>query len=223
MAYKKTYRRKTYRKRRNNRYFNTNAFTPENAWSLAKTAAQDIWMLKGLVNSEMLHNQSLGSTTSPNTGTITLLNGMSQGDTSSARTGNSILMRNVHLRLAFTQHATPTSTIYRVMLVLDKQQIADTTPAITDILESASPFSPLATNSVGRFTIMKNWFFGTDDQRSNQKLITYFKDFRFHTKYNGTAGTDIQKNGLYLVTISDQPGATAPTFQYSWKVGYHDN
>jgi len=219
MAYKKTYRRKkTYNKGRMS-YLKGG----KNALALARQAASDIWYLKGLVNSEMLHNQSLGSTTSPNTGTLTLLNGMSQGDTSSARTGNSILMRNVHLRLAFTQHATPTSTIYRVMLVLDKQQIADTTPAITDILESASPFSPLATNSVGRFTIMKNWFFGTDDQKTNQKLITYFKDFRFHTKYNGTAGTDIQKNGLYLVTISDQPGATAPTFQYSWKVGYHDN
>jgi len=61
-------RRKTYRKKKsyNKGIFNTNNFTPQSAYSLAVQAAKDIWYLKGLVNSEMLHNQSTGSTTTPN-------------------------------------------------------------------------------------------------------------------------------------------------------------
>jgi len=190
--------------------------------SLAKKALQGVWYLKGLVNSEMLHNQGLGSTTTNNAGTMTLLNGMAQNDTSSGRTGNSILMRNVHLRLGFEQHASATVTTYRVILLWDTQQTADTSPAVTDVLESASPYSPLATANVGRFKVIKNWFFTTDDTKAQTKLIECYKQFRVHTRYNGTANTDIQKMGLYLLTLSDQ-ATNVPTFRYSWKVGYHDN
>jgi len=218
MAYKKTYRKKkTYNKGRMS--YTKGA---QNAFALAKQAARDIWYLKGLVNSEMLHNQGIGATPVPSTGTITLLNGMAQNDTSSGRTGNSILMRNCFMRLVFTQNTAAVTTIYRVMLVLDKQQITDSNPLMSDILESLNPLAPLATASTGRFTIMKNWFFTTDDTKAQTKIIDYYKDFRFHTKYNGPANSDIQKNGLYLVFISDQP-VNPPSMSYSWKVGYHDN
>ena len=190
--------------------------------SLAAKAAKGVWYLKGLVNSEMLHNQQTGSTTVPNTGVLTLLNGMAQNDTSSGRTGNSILMRNVFLRLVLKQHVNATSTVYRVMLVLDKQQVSDTLPTITNILETFSPIAPLATASVGRFKVMKNWFFTTDDTKSQTRILELYKQFRFHTKYNGTANTDIQKNGLYLVVLTDQ-AVNTPTLDFTWKVGYHDN
>lgn len=216
MAYTRT--RKTYRKRSKTSWYDKKYSTLQ----LARKAAQGVYYLKGLVNSEMLHNQQIGSTTVSSTGLVTLLNGMSQGDTSSARTGNSVLMRNVHLRLVLTQAPAAISTIYRVMLILDKQQVGDTSPTISDILESASPLSPLATASTGRFKVMKNWFFTTDDDKAQTKIITHYKDFRFHTRYNGIANTDIQKNGLYLVLISDQ-ATNIPTLNYSWKVGYHDN
>ena len=108
------------------------------------------------------------------------------------------------------------------MLVLDKQQIGDTPPAVSDILETVSPLSPLATATVGRFTIMKNWFFTTDDTKSQTRIIECYKQFRPHAKYNGVANTDIQKNGLYLVLLSDQSTNT-PRIDFTWKVGYHDN
>lgn len=221
MAYKKNYKRRNY-KRKASGWFNTNKFTPESAWSLAKTAARDVWMLKGLVNSEMLHRTNSGSTTTPNTGTMTLLNGLAQGDTDTGRTGNSVLMRNVLIRAVFTQNPTAISTQYRVMVVLDTQQISDTTPAVTDILESANPLSTLKTGNAGRFKILKSWMFTTDDDKGQTRIINYYKDMRMHTRYNGTADTDIQKNGLYLLTISNQ-ATNVPTFDFYWKVGYHDN
>lgn len=147
---------------------------------------------------------------------------MAQGDTSSQRTGNSILMRNVFLRLVFTQSSAATSTIYRVMLIKDTQQVGDQSPAAPDILESLNPLSPLNTSTVGRFKVMKNWFFTTDDTKTQTRVLNLYKNFRFHTKFNGTANTDIQKNGLYLFMITDQP-TNVPRVDYTWKVGYHDN
>ena len=224
MPPRRSYRRKTYRRKRTGQYgpFNTSKFTPQSGYAMAVQAAKDIWYLKGLVNSEMLHNQSLGSTTVSSTGVMTLLNGMAQNDTSSGRTGNSILMRNVHLRLGFEQAAAATLTTYRIILLWDTQQIGDTSPAVTDVLETASPYSPLATANAGRFKILKSWFFTTDDNKTQTKLIECYKDFRVHTRYNGVANTDIQKNGLYLLAISDQ-ATNVPVYKYSWKVGYHDN
>lgn len=209
------YRKKTYKKKPWYR-------KKYDAISIAKHAARGVWYLKGLVNSEMLHNQSTGNTTTSSTGTVTLLNGMAQNDTASGRTGNSILMRNVFLRLGFQQHPSASSTTYRVMLVLDKQQVGDSNPTIADILETVNVYSPLATANVGRFKVMKNWFFNTNDVAGTFKKLELYKDFRFHTRYNGTSGSDIQKNGLYLITLSDQ-ATHAPTFAYTWKVGYHDN
>ena len=193
-----------------------------NAYALAKQAAKDIWYLKGLVNSEMLHNSGIGSVNTSSTGTMTLLNGIAQGDTDTERTGKSILMRNVHIRLVFTQNSAATATTYRVMVVKDLQQISDTTPAITDVLESANPLSPLKQSNAGRFKVLKSWLFTTDDDKAQTKIIQYYNDFRFHTRYNGTTATDIQKNGLYLLTICDQ-ATNQPSMAYSWKVGYHDN
>ena len=215
---RKTYRRKkTYRKQNQPWFKNANS-----AYKLAVRAAKDIWYLKGLVNSEMLHRTNSGSTTSNSTGTLTLLNGFGQDDTASGRTGNSVLMRNVLVRLVFTQHPTAISTQYRVMIVLDTQQISDTNPSVTDILESANPLSTLKVGNAGRFKILKSWMFTTDDDKGQTKVINYYKDMRMHTRFNGIADTDIQKNGIYLVTICNQATNT-PTFDYYWKVGYHDN
>ena len=52
MAYKKTYKRKTYQPKS----WLDKKFSARGAMSVAKQAAKDIWYLKGLVNSEMLHS-----------------------------------------------------------------------------------------------------------------------------------------------------------------------
>ena len=220
MAYTRRYNKKRYpRSKRSSAPWYRKKY---DALALAQKAAQGVYYLKGLVNSEMLHRTVSGSTTTSSIGTMTLLNGLGQDDTASGRTGNSILMRNLLVRAVFTQHPTAISTQYRVMIVLDTQQISDTSPAISDILESLNPLSTLKVGNAGRFKVLKNYFFTTDDDKGQTRVINYYKDMRMHTRYNGIADTDIQKNGLYLLTICNQATNT-PTFDYYWKVGYHDN
>ena len=185
---------------------------------LATKAWRATKYIKGLVNSEMYHLQTSGTSSVNNTGTIIHLSALAQGDGPDARTGNSILLRNIFLRLGITQHASATSTYYRIILFHDKQQVSDTPPTVSQLLESSSTLSPLEQDSFGRFKIIQNWFFTTDNTKATTRVIEkYYKVYK-HLRYNGTAATDIQKNGLYLMLLSDQPTNT-PTIVTGKQIG----
>lgn len=194
-----------------------------NAMQLAHKAYKGVWYLKGLVNSEMLHIINSSAANVSNTGTIASLTNIGQGDGITSRTGNSILVRNLLIRLTLEQHATATKTFYRIMLVVDTQQIGDTAPGVTDVLESASTLSSLDTNEPGRFVVLKNWFTCTDSAGGTTQALEWYTDnLMLHTKYNGTSSSDIQRNGIYLLLLSDQATNT-PSINYNVKIGYHDN
>lgn len=220
-----TSRRRPYRKGSRSRRSKTPWYNRRyNAMQLAAKAARGVWYLKGLVNSEMKHYVTTATVTPDNTtGSVINLVATAQGDSDvGEREGNSIFLRNLLIRLAITQNATATSTFYRIMVVQDTQQIGDTAPTIGNVLNTASTLSSLNTGTAGRFKIIKNWFFSTDDFKSNTRNIEYYKDMRVHVRYNGSAASDIQKNGFYLMMLSDQATNT-PSITYNCKIGYHDN
>lgn len=217
MAYRRSSRRMSRRRRRAPWYKRK-----YNAMQLASKAAKGVYYLKGLVNSEMLHNQGLSSTTVNTTGAVIPMCSIGQGDTTSGRTGNSILIRNIMLRFAIKQNAAAETTYYRLMLFCDTQQEGDTTPTVTDVLESNNYLSPLSTGQSGRFKVLWSTITSTSNASTTAKVIDkYFKVYN-HVRYNGTASTDIQRNGYYFLMLSSESTNT-PTIAYSWKIGYHDN
>lgn len=193
-----------------------------NAMQLASKAWRATRYIRGLVNSEMLHNQGNSSISLSTSGTVIPLTSIAQGDTASGRTGNSILVRNVMIRIASAMHASATNTFFRFMLVQDMQQQGDTTPAVTDILESSTYLSPLATANVGRFKVLWSKTLKSTAAGSTSLLIDKYWKVYSHVRYNGTASTDINKNGYYLLMLSSE-AANTPTVVYQFKVGYHDN
>lgn len=223
MPYRRQYKKSIRPKRQSQSW--TRYVTPNNAQkalALAKASYVGVKYIKGLVNSEMLHTQGNATSNISSTGTVVHLSSIAQGDTSSGRTGNSILSRNLLLRIAIANNVSAVNTFHRVMLVWDTQQIGDTSPTISDILESVSYLSPLATATVGRFKILYTKTFSTNTVNNTNKIIDKYFNFNKHIRYNGTAGADIQKNGLYLVMLSDQ-AINTPTYFYQYKLGYHDN
>lgn len=194
-----------------------------NALQLASKAARGVWYLKGLVNSEMHHLVTNSTVSVTNTATIIPLTAIGQDDTASGRTGNSILLRNIFMRWGLTNNPAASSTYFRCLLVQDKQQIGDTAPTITDVLQSSSTLSSLSLNSAGRFKILKDWFFILNNVDKTSRNAKLYLDVRKHVRFNGAAGTDIQKNGIYMMVLSDQVIGTAPSFVYNVKLGWHDN
>lgn len=193
------------------------------AYQIASQALRATRYIKGLVNSEMLHNRIGGNMTIDSTGGVLALSAISQGDTDSGRTGNSIFTRNLFMNLNIKANASNLSTQFvRIILFQDNQQISDTTPTVTDVLDSAYPNAPLNQSAAGRFTVMRNWeFYLNSGTHPGKVLKKYFKLWH-HIRYNGSASTDIQRGGLYLLYISDQ-SVNPPTSGYQIKLGYHDN
>ena len=209
------------RPRRRTAWYNRKYSTAQ----IARAAWRATKYIKGLVNSEMFHHTiTVSSTVAQNQ--ITQLNAIAQGDTAVTRTGNSILMRNLILNGYVEINPSVTGdTRMMVALVLDKQQVSDTSPIISDIFQyDTNPVTLLNLNNSGRFSILyrKQFSLSPASGGSNVRQLKIFKNMRLHARFNGTASTDIQKNGLYLVVISSEATNT-PSWSFQSRIGYHDN
>lgn len=194
------------------------------AGNYAYSAWKGVQYLKGLINVERkvkiesANNQSINGTT----GLVVELTNVSQGDGQTTRDGNSIFCRNVFGRHAITRNAAGASVqLVRFMVVKDLQQQGDTNPTVSDILNAADPLSPLSLASRGRFTILRDKLITLTDQYPNhtQKLNVPMKH---HVRYNGTAASDIQKGGLYVVMISNTT-SNHPVISYNYSTSFYDN
>ncbi|UOF78301.1 capsid protein [Circoviridae sp.] len=219
--YNRKYKRRNYR--RKTPWYNKRYSTLQ----LARKAVKGVRYLKGLVNSEMLHQDFSYSagTNITNTGFITNITALSQGDSSSTRTGNSILLRSIYYRFKIEINPSVTSNTTITMLLLkDKQQTSDTSPLPGDILSSLRTEAMINLDYAGRFKILKRKTFYLTPSSGGQpvKEIVGYRKVYDHVRYNGTASTDIQKNGYYLLFISSE-NTNYPTIQGTTRIGYHDN
>lgn len=194
---------------------------------LAIKALQGVKELKGLVNSERMVLDSSFATTLNTSGTVTHLTDISQGDSSSTRTGNSLLLKTVYVKNRVIWNSLDVLELgsIRYWIVMDTQQAADTSPTLTDIFNNLNGTQSMTNvTTQGRFKILKS---GTIKQNRNLAFndVNDFytcPSFGTHIKYNGTAGSDIQKNGIYLVQY--QSDATTPPSTYTvTRVTWHDN
>lgn len=223
-----------YRKRYNRRRFNRRRTTTKVPWynkkysvaQMAQTAAKGVWYLKGLVNSEKFKHDISSSAQVLNAGALVNMVAISQGDGDGQRTGNSIFVRSFNMKASIDHN--PVGDIIqkvRVMLVIDKQQLGDTNPSASDVLDTTgttnAPFSMLNDSTVGRFTILKSRLYTVTTERPVQ-LVNWNINLRHHVRYNGSATTDIQKGGIYLLTIGDV-ATNPPTMHRFIRVAYHDN
>lgn len=195
------------------------------AQQLAVKAWKATKYLKGLVNSEMLHKDTtinFGGAQS----NITSLVAIAQGDTDAGRTGNSILLRNIYMRGTLAiNNSVIGNTRVTLALVKDTQQTSDSTPAVADIFQSPSdPDSLLATGQFGRFKLLWRKTYVLTPIGGGRNVLSLNKYWKLydHIRYNGSASTDIQKNGYYLVAISSE-SSNYPAVTFNSRIGYRDN
>lgn len=229
MAYRRSYgsKRRSRRPRRGRRSGYT---TMGSALYLAKKAAKGVYYLKGLVNSEKLKHTvpisgSIANPTviAPNSFHLTAI---PIGDDDDQRTGNSILIRSIDLKMtvAFIPAPTVDFGFVRIMVVKDTQQQSDAIPAVADILSSVSMTSHLNADTVGRYTICKDTVYNMNVTTRPNIMFNFTKLMRQHTRYNGTSGSDIQKNGFYLyMWHSAGLGTDNLVYNGEYRVSYHDN
>lgn len=165
------------------------------------------------------------------TGTVTLLNGVSQGDDYTNRQGRQATFKSVQVRgsLRADDPTNQSMNIARMMLVFDNAQNSGAAvPAITDILTVSNSRSfPLVTNA-NRFTILWDSYYpgGRTSNTATQAvtagpigpyLINVYKKLNVVTQYSGTSNTisNIQNGSILLVTIGDIADSSGNTMTFN--------
>ncbi len=193
-------------------------------------------IVKNLSPEQKYLDISADGTNVTTTGAVVHLTAIPQGDTQGSRTGNTVNVTSVSILGQLNRAAdTPlnANAVYQVALVVDKQQVADTVPAAGDIFEGVSPLSAFPDlANLERFRIIwmspvySNPMVVTDTDLGTQiptQRVFYKKFWRTNLKvsYNGTAGTDIEKNGIFLVYLSNDTNNVVD-FTTNVRVGYTD-
>lgn len=217
----RTFRRRIARRGRRGRrtpWYNKKYSTAQ----IARAAWRSAKYIRTLVNSEVFKHDVTGSDAINNTWHIYPLTNIAMTSSYSTRTGNSILVKSLMRRIRVSRSSDAASTTVRMVLLQDKQQISDTSPAAADVFEVPADIDTLLhRNNVGRFTILadKTVVLTADTPVYHAEK---YRRIQQHVRYNGAAATDIQKNGLYFLIMSDQ-SANTPTFDHYFRVSFHDN
>lgn len=152
------------------------------------------------------------------------VNPIAQGDDFFNREGNKILGRSFYLNGYIKHNNTATDgQVIKLWLIQDKQQVADGLPTAAVIFNApaTSVTSALNANTVGRFKVLWQRTY-TVDPSNEIKVVKMYKKMYLPVRYNGTTGSDIQKNGLYVVYASSD-NTNKPTLTYDARFTYNDN
>lgn len=207
--------------------------TVSNAMYWAKAAWKGVKFIRGLVNSEMYHfdTQLVGAEILSDGLYAGHLTAIPNGDGDGARTGNSVYVKGCHIRgtIVHDPQGLDNQRI-RVMVVVDTQQIADTVPTPSVWLSGAGGVyvqAHLNQVNLGRFTVLYDKQFVVGSATSGIASLVNFEinlPMAMHVHFNSTAGTDIQKNGIYIGAVSDEATTTeGPALSYNARLSYHDN
>ena len=111
----------------------------------------------------------------------------------------------------------------RCMIVQDRQQIAFTAPVAADLLTVATDFmSPMPLANVGRFNILYDQVIKMDVGSDYGKYVSkYINKGLLPIGFSSTSSGSISKNGLYVLTISDDSIAS-PSVRWNLRLRFTD-
>lgn len=185
-------------------------------WNIyGKAAGQmfnDVMYLKSIINSELhAHSGSFTALTMPSIGGVVHLSAVGQGDTVNTRSGNSILSKYLNVNFCISQNNLLLTDSVRVIFVIWKK---NTTPTITDILETSSPWSHYNRQNVrgdvrDRDCVILSDRTYTLIQGTEKQCVNTTVDLRMnspgvknplHMIFNG-ASTTGERNGLFMLYV----------------------
>ncbi len=216
--YKKRYRK--YKKRK---------VDPESSTRvLATKAMAGVKKLKSMIHVELKsRSQAASTTTVSSTGIILSLNTIPEGTGENERIGVGIKVKSIRIRASIRSAAGGTHTVFRMILFIDRQQEADTTPSVAEVLQTVNSFDYINWINRKRFRILSDRLYvfpGQGFATGLQAMQCSVNKFGMNLvqRYNGSASTDIDRNGIFLLLLSDEP-SNVPSFEMVPQINYVDN
>lgn len=171
------------------------------------------------------------------TGTVTLLNGVSQGDDFTNRQGRQVTFTSISIKGILSPVDATTSPCYcRLIVVWDSAQNSGTAPAITDLLVSSTSLSHNNLNNRMRFKVLMDEQYavgGVQDTATQayamsptvQVINRYLKlPPGCTTTYSGTGATAgaIQSGAIWMFTIGSQAANSGGTYGVATRCRFVD-
>jgi len=186
----------------------------EKALALAKLSQAEIERK----NSDIASNVTVGTTA----GTIHIT-ALTQGIAANNRIGQEVNVTGLAMNYYWYKHPSSVVTNIRFVIVQDTQTVSDATSVSwTDVFASSSNIAQITrTGMKGRFKILYDNSAILDASEISGRHNRIFIPLKLKIQYNGTASTDIQKNALYGLVLSDD-NTNQPAFNYFIRMYFTD-
>lgn len=190
---------------------------------MAKRTAYGLNEIRKLINIETKVLDTQNGANIPNTGTVSPISTLVQGLDYNQRVGDSLKMQRIECRYRWQINTSAVKTFVRVLLVRDLDGYG-TTPAVTDILESADVIAPVKFLNKDRFSILYDDIETLQIVNESSSVGVYVTPHEGHIKYLGTtaAAASNGKGSMYLIFVSSEATNT-PRVDFYTRIYYTDD
>lgn len=193
------------------------------------------------INTEMKYTDKTQSVQSHTPGTndsiINLCDQLAQGVSDTTRIGNSILAKDLQLRMAmnFATQAGPPQVVglhCRAMLICWKEDASINAPTAAKIFEAPTNlYSPVNKDHSDQFVVLKDKFFslnaGNGALAGIPQAFTHMKIYKplnWHIRFNGASAGNGTQNQIFLIIRSSASGVLgALSTTYYSRINFTDN
>lgn len=166
---------------------------------------------------------------------INLTQGIAQSLTDSGRIGNSVLAKDLQVRLAYNFNsvidaANVLGIHCRMSLICWKENIQLNQPTALKLFESPTNlYSAWNKDYTDQFVVMKDKFFSLNNSSGQPGSVAFtaakiFKKIGWHLRWDGGLTSDGTQNHIYLILRSSSSGSTsALSTTYYSRLNYTDN
>lgn len=168
---------------------------------------------------------TLAATAFSNSGHYALLNGLDYGTTDNARIGDKVNSISLTGNIAFNNNSSSSFALVRFIIVRDKQANGSSGPTWSDIFTSGTNVMALRNlDTYKRYKIHTDKLITLTNQSKQSQTFRINLKFKHVVDYleSGSAATDIQKNALWFIAITDRV-TDLPTLWYDFRFRYSDN
>ena len=145
-------------------------------------------------------------------GTVVHLNAVAEGSDITQRVGDEMTSLSYNMKGAFNYSGITSGKYYRICVVEDRQQISDTLPTCGDVFSDTRPQSLFQTIvQRHRFKILhmgKLVDGGKVNLGGQSPTFAHYLKYKKIVKFNAGASSDIQKNGVYMLILTDDNANT---------------
>jgi len=217
MPYKKTYRKRIYKKKVPSRW--------DNYAGAGRQLVKDVQMLKNLINTEFKFYDTSVNSTATTTPAIVDINATTLGDGPQNHDGMGYRMKSIAGDFNIKIGTTPASCLLRMFWVLDIDSIG-ATPSYTDIFTQPIAGVPTVVQrnlgNKNRFIILKDKTVSLSTQGQQHVHVKYYRKLDAKVNYDQN-GTALRHNRLIFVYTSNVTGANAPIIEGLNRIRFVDN